>query len=468
MKKLLRLVVILILSVSIIAAFSFTGCKTTTATTSVAAETTTATTSVAAETTTATTTAAAEEKQTTQKINMTLLSGGAMPAVKLVSSAFTQKTGIEVILTGLENTALREKNFIELKSGSGNFDIVSLDPHWLVDVYNYLEPLDSYVEKDNFDLSNIFPTYLEMARFPSEYTVHPSDYKRGEGTLYGLPYRVGVYVLHYRKDLFEQEGIAVPKTLDELREAAKKLTKGGMYGMTIMGEQGPYLIAQFFSILWSFGGDILTPDMKSSALNSPEAIEAAEYLVNIYKDGYSPPATPTYNMDSNIAALQQGLGAMTIDYTARALVLNDPKKSQTAGKWRMAPVPSKSGDSAGVGVVSGWSAFINKNSKNKEAAWEFIKYLTSEPAQTIMAIEAANAPTLTSVFTNPDYQKVSPDALAVLEAAKTGRVQYGIPNITEIEDIIANEVNAALSGVKTTKEAMKAADERVNEVLQRK
>jgi|GEM_PF-789681 len=405
------------------------------------------------------------------KINMLVLSGGYKPAIESSVAKFTAESGIEVELVGLEDNALREKTLIEIKSGSGQFDVMSIDgPPWMVEVWEGLEPLQPYIDKDNIDVSKFVPTYLEMARWPSIYTVHPEGYQVGDGDILALPVRVGVHILHYRKDLFDKNGLSVPTSMDELRSAAEKLTGGktedgdDVYGIILQGEQSIWLTVQFLDFLWSFGGDLLTDDMQSSALDSPHAKEAANFLVNLYKDGYSPPGTTTYNMDNAVTALQQGIGAMYVEYSPRALVIDNPEKSKTSGKWDWAPIPADDGG-VGTGLVTGWSMAINKNAKNKDAAWELIKYLTSEEIQTKMAIENANGPVISSVFENADYQKSFPAAMAVLEAANAGKVRPGVSQIALIEDVIATEMNAALLGSQTADQAMDNAHKRINEIL---
>lgn len=405
------------------------------------------------------------------KITMMLLSGGYQPAVQSSVEQFTAETGIEVELIGLEEAALREKTLLEVKSGSSAIDIYSVDgPPYVYEIEGGLERLQPYVERDGIDLSKFLDVYLEMGRYPSLYTPHDTDYEMGDGELLSLPVRIGVHILHYRKDLFEAAGLEAPTSMDELYEAAKILTGGTtedgekVYGIILQGDQSTWGFVQYCDFLWSFGGDLFNDDMTESALDSPEALAALEFMVKLYKDGYAPPATPTYDMDTAVAALQQGIGAMYLEYSPRALVIDNPETSKTAGKWAWTVIPSSEGGT-GIGCVTGWSMGINKNSANKEAAWALIKYLTSEEIQTKMAIEEANGPVLTSVFENPDYQASFPAALTVLEAAKNGTVRPGVYQIAQIEDRISLAVNSSLLGNTTPAEALQRAHEEINEIL---
>lgn len=411
------------------------------------------------------------ESLTGSKITMSVLSGGYMPAIKPSVERFIDETGIQVELVGLEEAALREKTLIEVNSGTDTFDIFSIDgPPYVYEVQGALERLQPYIDRDNIDLDKFFDVYLEMSRYPSEFTPHDANYKRGDGEIVSLPVRIGVHILHYRKDLFDAAGLSAPKSMDELYDAAKKLTGSTtpegekVYGLILQGDQSTWGFIQYMDFLWSYGGDIFNADMTESALNSDEALEALEFMVGLYKDGYTPPATPTYDMDTAVAALQQGIGAMYIEYSPRALVLDNPETSKTAGKWAWAAMPSSEGG-VGSGCVTGWSMGINNKSKNKDAAWELIKYLTSEETQTRMAIENANGPVIESVFSNEEYQEAFPAALAVLDAAKNGKVRPGVYQIVQIEDLISRAVNASLLGTDTPAEALAEAHEAINQIL---
>lgn len=406
------------------------------------------------------------------KITMSVLSGGYMPAIKPSVERFISESGINVELVGLEEAALREKTLIEVNSGANTFDIFSIDgPPYVYEVHGALERLQPYINRDNIDLEKFLDVYLEMSRYPSLFTPHNADYKQGDGEIVSLPVRIGVHILHYRKDLFDAAGLTAPKSMDELYEAAKKLTGSvtpegdKVYGLILQGDQSTWGFIQYCDFLWSFGGDLLNADMTQSALNSKEALDALEFMVKLYKDGYTPPATPTYDMDTAVAALQQGIGAMYLEYSPRALVINNPEKSKTAGKWAWSVIPSSEGDT-GSGCVTGWSMGINNKSQNKDAAWELIKYLTSEETQTRMAIENANGPVIESVFHNEEYQKSFPAALAVLEAAKNGTVRPGVYQIAQIEDLISRAVNSSLLGNTSPSEALTTAHEGINAILE--
>lgn len=404
-----------------------------------------------------------------ETIRMTVVQAGFRPAMEPAIAQFTEETGVTVELVGYGGDQIQEKTQLEVSSQSSDIDVYALDgPPYLATMHDALEPLQPYVERDDVELDAYIPGMLEMGRFPSDFTQKTEDYESGSGELFGLPVRIGPHILHYRADVFEQFGLEAPTTLDELAEDAKIITEGTngeIYGIALEGAQSLYITLQWYDFLWSFGGDVFDKTLTKATLDTPEALEATKFLVDLYQDGYAPPSTPGVDLDAAVALLQQGKAAMYPEYSPRAAVLNDPSASATAGLWAAAPLPGVDGN-PGVGVLTGWSLGVNKYSQHKEAAWQLIKYLTSPEVQLSMAINQGNAPTVASVFEDSGYQAKVPSGAVAGEGALSARARSGLTGILEIEQtILAFELNAALVGDKSPEQAMKDAQARITEVL---
>lgn len=83
---------------------------------------------------------------------------------------------------------------------------------WLAEQNAYLEPLDEYIAQSGIDTDRFVDSFYNMFSL--------------NGQQFALPFRIGGWVLLYRKDLFEAAGLTeTPKNMDELREYAKILTK---------------------------------------------------------------------------------------------------------------------------------------------------------------------------------------------------------------------------------------------------
>ena len=99
-----------------------------------------------------------------------------------------------------------------------------------------------------------------------------------KGVDYAVPSANNTIALYYNTDMFTAAGLEPPKTWDELRETAKKLTKDQTYGLVFPGinnEQGAFHTSTF---VWSNGGTF-------EKLNSPEVVGAITFMKNLIDDG---------------------------------------------------------------------------------------------------------------------------------------------------------------------------------------
>jgi multiple sugar transport system substrate-binding protein len=398
-------------------------------------------------------------------LRMISTTGGSGRFFAAMVNDFERESGIKVELIQYPYAEAREKQLLELSSRTGNLDVVVVDDQiWLAEFHRFLEPLEPYVERDQVDLKIYVPAMLELFRFRSPTT--------RQMTLYGLPVRIGGWVLIFRKDLFDEAGLKVPlETMDDFLDAAKKLTKAGVYGFAPAFKQGNFLVAQWIPFLRSFGGEVLDKDLRKAAFNSKAGMDATQFMVDLLqKHKVVPPGSITYEHDNVITAMQQGLTAMAITYSPYFLEMNDPQKSRFAGKFGVTtrlPYAKGSGLKAGVTMLTGWGLGISRDSRRKDTAWRLVKYAASPPVQASMAIKYANAPTVVAVFKNSVYKSLYPDAEAVMSTLQGARPRPGVPQWTQIEDILASELSAALSGTKAVKQALDDAERRVNQALSR-
>ena len=209
-----------------------------------------------------------------------------------------------------------------------------------------------------------------------------SDFNKGAiGTvtmnnkLYGVPIVTEREILYYRKDILQQNDIAVPKTLDELIAAAKKVNDPSkkLYGFVARGKLSP-AVTQFSSFLYSNGGDF-AKDGKAT-VNSPEAIKAYQTYGDLQRL-YGPPGTLNMAWPEAFAVFQQGQASFLTDADSLYTNLTDPKKSTVSDKVGFALFPAGPAGSKPYNITS-WALGLNAKSKNQDATWEFLKWATSK------------------------------------------------------------------------------------------
>jgi len=194
---------------------------------------------------------------------------------------------------------------------------------------------------------------------PADIASHTVD-----GKIYGVRMIDDPQFFFYRPSLLEKAGVKVPETLDELIEAAAKLTTGKVKGLYI----GNDLHAVINPMIWSAGADTLDAQ-NQIAYHTPGVIEGIKKMRKLFTSGHLLLDAPTDYWDPS--ALNQGLCAI-----------------QFCGMWAMPQFQKALGDDIGVfpfpktidsGKQSvyngGWSMFVNAKGANVDAAKEYVKWL---------------------------------------------------------------------------------------------
>ncbi|MBO0902163.1 ABC transporter substrate-binding protein [Jiella sonneratiae] len=197
-----------------------------------------------------------------------------------------------------------------------------------------------------------------------------------EGKQYYLPIQYVVLYLYYRADLFKEAGLEPPKTCDEFREDAKKLTKApDRYGFGFRGGKGGW--DQWGSFVLSRGAKL-----EPGGLTTPEAIKANQWLVDMFqKDKSIPPSAPNDGFQEIIGAFKSGKTAMTIHHIGSS---ND-LVAALGDKVSAVPVPKCDGNA--------WTSYGDESlaifsaSENKDAAWKWISFL-AEPENNVAFVKA--------------------------------------------------------------------------------
>ena len=221
------------------------------------------------------------------------------------------------------------------------------------------------------------------------------------GSLWGIPSRTAFYILHYRWDIYEDEGVSLPKTLDEFVENTKLLTRHNgeesVYGYA--GKWGKPLNAacMYLDFLYRCGGELVSEDGESIMTCEEQSFEALELMRRLYKGGGTPKNLPELQSDDIIFLMKQGKLSQTIDTAGYALdyvglpsygkAANSASKITSKLNWMYPPTSKKikSKGSFKGGYGNTWAHSIPKNSKKKDAAWKFIRFMSSPESDLFMS-----------------------------------------------------------------------------------
>ena len=218
------------------------------------------------------------------------------------------------------------------------------------------------------DLSE-FPDWREVAsRFRSS-ALEPFTF---EGSLYALPETQTFEMMFYRKDILNELGIEVPRTWDEMKVVISELSKNQMSLGMLPSE------LTFTSLLYQFGGELYSEDCTRSALDSEEAINAFKAYCEYYTD---------YRLERATSVEQRfrtGESPIIIaDYTDyNVLEVSAP---DIKGLWGFTTLPGVVGEDGTVNnttASTGQACMMMSGAKDREAAWEFMKWWSSAETQT--------------------------------------------------------------------------------------
>jgi len=394
-------------------------------------------------------------------LNVALVAEPRSDALKKLLPEFEQLTGIKVNLEVLPYPTLQEKQAVAVTQGTGAYDVVHVDCVWVGQYagQGLVIPVEDFIKKTDAQvlaLDDFIPSVLQ-------------EQGMWEGKVYGLPFIQAVFGLHYRTDIFSELGLTPPNTWEELSDTAKlltdKLKDRGIAGITFMGRRGVQLQCTYDNMLWSFGGEWYDENYKPT-INSPEAVAALEYFKTLIP--FAPAGVLTYDWDENANAFAQGKAAMNLQWQNSAPLCQDPTKSTIVGKFDFTLIPGKKqpdGSIKRTPTFGGWGLMIPKDSKNKEAAWEFIVWATSPEMELKLAYAMPGA--RYSSLKNPELSAKYVEYKGMLESLPIAKGRPRIAAYSELADALEVALSEAMTGTKDAQTALNDANARFEEILRR-
>jgi multiple sugar transport system substrate-binding protein len=360
---------------------------------------------------------------------------------------------VEVELLKLPYGSLYEKLVISFREGSGVYDLVMLDDTWATEFMSngWLADLEEAGLRPDTDFVN---NTLDVGRYPYE-----------TGDLHALPVVGNVELFAYRRDLFEKHHLNEPRTWLDVLEAAVKIQtlEEDVKGLVFRGTKGNPVVTGFLPVLWAFGAKVVGPGGRSLLIT--RNAEAALELFLKFK-AYAPEGVEMYNASEVRDAIQNGDAAMAIEvWPSWVPSMDNPKVSEVVNKVEVRAAPGLIQSSSPM--LGAWLMGVASGSERKEAALSFLDFLTSAQVQKKLALETGLPPTRRSVYIDKDVvarYRWYPDQLQALENAMP---RPRITQWSQVESILGDYLQLALTGALSPESALKEAHERITEVLRK-
>jgi multiple sugar transport system substrate-binding protein len=284
-----------------------------------------------------------------------------------------------------------------------------------------------------------------------------------DGKIYGVPALVDNLALVYNKKLFDAAGVAYPTpnwTWTDFQNAGRKLTDAAkkQYGWSYVNDGTEDTVWRFLALLWQAGGDLLTPDGKKSAFDSPAGLSAMQLLHDmavtdhsIYLDTGDQQYLNLFN-SGKIAMLWTGpwdLSSITKDVSYGVQIL--PGKVTHA-------------------TIAGPDNYMLFNKGDRKTAWAFLQWLDSPEVHLRFSIATGDLPLRESETKLPGYQqflKKYPGNQVFVENLRKNATKSrpNIPEYSKISQAIGLAVQAVLLGKAQPQAALRQAHDQVDAIL---
>ncbi len=326
-----------------------------------------------------------------------------------------------------------------LQAKSDEYDVIDLDVIWTAEF-----------------ASNGWIIPLPQSQFPElkDFLRPAVDTAMYQGRLYAVPDYSNADLLYYRKDILARAGKKPPTTWAQLAELAETVApKYGLYGYA--GTLAPYegLTVDFAEAVQSAGGSILSADGTKVTVDSPQALEGLQFLVNGVRQGWIPRVALTYEETSAQAAFEAGKFLFLDNWPDVYAALSVPgPDNKVYGKFGVEELPGP--DGTGSSSLGGANLAISAYSQHQRTALAFIKYMTDLTNEKEMLEQGSFPPVWTQLYTDPGLVR-SYRYLPVLEQAiNSAQPRPAITNYDQASLVISSEVYQALTQQKEPQVAL--------------
>ena len=383
------------------------------------------------------------------------------PAVdRAEADKFTQLTGIKVNLILAEKSATDRLAIYrqQLSANSSDVDVYQIDVIWPGILAEFAEDL-----KPAFgDLKDFFPAIVQNNTVKDK--------------LVAVPYYTDAGLLYYRKDLLQKYGFSnPPATWAELETQAKKIQEGertagnkDFWGFVWQGKSYEGLTCDALEWQVSNGGGSIIESDGTISINNPQAIAAFDRAKG-WVGAISPDGVTTYDEEASRGVWQAGNAAFMRNWPY-AFSLGQAADSKIKDKFDVEPLPKGDGDKArNADTLGGWQLMVNKNSKNKDAAIEFVKFLTSPEIQKANSLIRSLLPTRPAIYDDADALKANPfykPLKAVFSGGAVARPSTVSSDLyNDVSTAYFTAVNQILTGQQDSKAGVAALETKLKSIM---
>lgn len=361
----------------------------------------------------------------------------------------------------------------DFRSGGGDADVIAGDVVWAAEFAQ-----NGWIE----DLSRrMYSDYSPQV--PDAFLSAPLSTVSFQNKLWGVPWFTDAGLLYYRRDLLDDAGLGQPPTTwDGLKDIVGQVRQqaGTQYGFVFQGAEYEGGVVNGAEFIWNAGGDILTGNIGTSqpgtplvlspnfvAIDSPDSIQGLQTERSMIEDDVSPSDVAEFREEQCYEAFLNGDAVFMRGWPFMYALATGDTYQINQDQIGIAPLPVGSEGLQSWSCLGGWNMHINAASSNKDAAWEFIKFMTHPDQQRFRAREGSFLPTLTSLYEDQEVLNSAP----VIEQSRdivvnNTRSRPVTPYYSVISSRLAGGFHASLTGETEPEQVVQDLTEEMQNIIQ--
>jgi multiple sugar transport system substrate-binding protein len=341
--------------------------------------------------------------------------------------------------------ALHDK--IVAAAPAGTYDVVLGDVIWPPEFGSKGIVNDISGKVNSLATGQIFPGALVMANYRNKY--------------YGMPWILDTKYLYANGSMLKKAGVSPSdlKTWPGVVTALKKIKAKGIVKYPWLGSwsQAEAVVCDYAQLLGAFGGKFLDANGKP-AFQSGGGLQALQFMRMLLQEGLADPASTSSLEADVLKAFAQGKIAMNLNWTFQLAGALDPKQSNVSKDDVMIlHTPAGKPGGPAPGCNGGQPVMVTTGTKHPNEAWQFIKFITSQPVQNGYVKDSL--PIWSSSYTDPAVVKAAGSQL--VSVAKTQLpdmiLRPQVTNYNAASQALQVQIQDALLGKKSPQDALNSA-----------
>jgi multiple sugar transport system substrate-binding protein len=368
--------------------------------------------------------------------------------IKSYANEFEQQFGAKLTYDPVADTELPSKQIVALSGKSGEYDLSTVDEPYFPAYSGFLAELDPLISADKFPKEDWVPVMWDAGVF--------------NGKAYGVAFDPNVQILFYRKDVLDAKGLKAPATWPEYLDVATKTHTAELPANVISVTRNAQTGINAWNFITTRGVEILD-DKFAPAFDSEKSYEAMD-MYRALVEKVSPKGVLGYDGTAATTDFRQGKAVLFQYWASVAPGMLSAKDSAVADRVGFAPVVGWEKRHSMRGV---WTWGIPGDSKQRDAAWEFVKWFTTPDAMLkYVKAGSGNSPRL-SVLNRQEFLSAFPHAPALAETFKVAKERPIFKEYNEILDALNILGSKVATGEASSKDAVKEASAKLADIMKR-